>query len=157
MPYVENRTIHDADSHVMEFPEKISEYISARFKDDFAPYIRQQDPDFAKEILRLHDDPDYLAGAEDEIMLRRGKYALGAFRKEDRPRTLDALGFTSQLVFTSDALDNYGLETGENNALACEAARAHNRMMSDFCSVDKRLLATGYVPLVDSEEAPKLR
>ncbi len=156
MPYVENRTIHDADSHVMEFPDKIVEYIAAGFQDDFAPYVREQDPDVAEEILRLHDDPEYLAGAEDEIMLRRGKYALGAFRKEDRPKMLDALGFTSQLVFTSDALDNYGLETGENNALACEVARAHNRMMSDFCSVDERLLATGYVPLVDLEEAPKI-
>lgn len=82
--------------------------------------------------------------------------ALGAFRKEDRPKTLDCLGFTSQLVFTTDALDNYGLETGQNNALACEAARAHNRMMVDFCSADRRLLATGYVPLVDFDEAPRI-
>ena len=27
MAYVENRTIHDADAHVMEFQEKIVEYI----------------------------------------------------------------------------------------------------------------------------------
>ena len=32
MAYVENRTIHDADAHVMEFPEKIVEYISEKFK-----------------------------------------------------------------------------------------------------------------------------
>jgi predicted TIM-barrel fold metal-dependent hydrolase len=89
-------------------------------------------------------------------MLRRGHHALGAFRKEDRPRTLDCLGFTSQLVFTTDALDNYGLETGRTNPLAFEAARAHNRMMVDFCSVDRRLLPTGYVPLVDFEEAPRI-
>jgi len=119
MPYVENRTIHDADSHVMEFPDTIT-------------------------------------GAEEQIMLRRGHHAIGAFRKHDRPLTLDYLGFASQLVFTSDALDNYGLESGRTNALACETARAHNRMMSDFCSVDKRLLATGYVPLVDIEEAPRI-
>ena len=30
MAYVENRTIHDADSHVMEFPETIGEFMSAR-------------------------------------------------------------------------------------------------------------------------------
>jgi len=152
--YVENRTIHDADSHVMEFPDKIGEFVSNKYRDDFMPYMRSRDEAWIREMKALHDDPDYLAGAENEIMLRRGHTALGAFRKEDRPRTLDYLGFASQLVFTSDALDNYGLETGNTNTLACEAARAHNRMMVDFCSVDKRLLATGYVPLVDFDEAP---
>jgi uncharacterized protein len=156
MAYVEHRTIHDADSHVMEFPDKIVEFISKKYRDDFKPYVRSRDEAWIREVKALHDDPTYRAGAEREIMLRRGHTALGAFRKEDRPKTLDYLGFTSQLVFTTDALDNYGLETGRSNALACEAARAHNRMMVDFCSVDKRLLATGYVPLVDFEEAPRI-
>jgi predicted TIM-barrel fold metal-dependent hydrolase len=40
--------------------------------------------------------------------------------------------------------------------LALEAARAHNRMMTEFCSVDRRLLPTGYVPLIDIEAAPKI-
>ncbi len=156
MAYVENRTIHDADSHVMEFPDRIGEFVSDRFKDAFKPYMRKRDAAWIAEMKALHDDAEFLSGAETEIMLRRGHTALGAFRKEDRPKTLDYLGFTSQLVFTSDALDNYGLENGQNNALACEAARAHNRMMVDFCNVDKRLLATGYVPLVDLAEAPKI-
>ena len=156
MPYVANRTIHDADSHVMEFPEKITEFMSSGVREDFRPYIRARDERWISEMKALNEDPEYLAGAEENIMLRRGHGALGAFRKEDRPRTLDYLGFTSQLVFTTDALDNYGLETGRTNVLACEVARAHNRMMVDFCDVDARLLATGYVPLVDFEEAPRI-
>jgi predicted TIM-barrel fold metal-dependent hydrolase len=32
-------------------------------------------------------------------------------------------------------------------------ARAHNRAMVDFCAIDRRLLATGYVPLADFERA----
>ena len=40
--------------------------------------------------------------------------------------------------------------------LAVETARAHNRMMTEFCSVDRRLLATGYVPLVDRARAPEI-
>ena len=28
MAYIENRTVHDADSHVMEMPDKILEYLS---------------------------------------------------------------------------------------------------------------------------------
>jgi predicted TIM-barrel fold metal-dependent hydrolase len=140
----------------MEFPDKIGEYISEKFRTAFQPYMKARDDAWIQEMKTLHDDPGLLADAEEEIMLRKGHTALGAFRKEDRPRTLDALGFTSQLIFTTDALDNYGLESGQTNALACEAARAHNRMMVDFCSVDRRLLATGYVPLVDFEEAPRI-
>jgi len=33
------------------------------------------------------------------------------------------------------------------------AARAHNRAMADFCSADKRMIAVGFVPLVDAERA----
>ncbi|MEM9623724.1 MAG: amidohydrolase family protein, partial [Pseudomonadota bacterium] len=156
MAYVENRVVHDADAHVMEFPDKIGEFFARKHLDEFKPYMRQRDEAWIAEMRGLHDDPAYQAGAEQEVMLRRGHHALGAFRKEDRPKTLDYLGFASQLVFTTDALDNYGLETGRTNALACEAARAHNRMMVDFCGVDRRLLATGYVPLVDFDEAPRI-
>ena len=157
MAYVENRTIHDADSHVMEFPETIGEFMSKEHLDQFKPFMRSRDKDWVNQMKALQNDPEYCSAAEREIMLRRGHMALGAFRKEDRPRALDYLGFTSQLMVTTDSLDNYGLETGKTNELACEAARAHNRMMTDFCSVDKRLLATGYVPLVDFDEAPRYR
>ena len=156
MTYVKNRTIHDADSHVMEFSDTICEYVSKKYLDEFRPYTKSQDAGWVSEMRALHDDEDYLAGAEREIMLRRNHEALGAFRNDHRSKTLDYLGFASQLVFTTDALDNYGLESGKTNALACEAARAHNRMMVDFCSVDRRLLATGYVPLLDFEEVPRI-
>ena len=156
MAYVENQTIHDADSHVMEMPTTITEYMSKDTQAKFEPYIRHKDPAWIDEIVGLHDDANYMADAEAEIMTRRGHHSLGAFRNNDRVKTLDYLGFASQLVFTTDALDNYGLETGQTNSLACATARAHNRMMTDFCSIDRRLLATGYVPLVDMEEAPRI-
>ncbi len=156
MAYVENRTIHDADSHVMELPNTIGEFFAEKHLDEFKPYMRHRDETWVRETTAKHDDAEFRAGAEKAIMARRGHDALGAFRKEDRPKMLDLLGFTSQLVFTTDALDNYGLETGTTNALACEAARAHNRMMADFCDVDHRLLATGYVPLVDFDESPRI-
>ena len=40
-------------------------------------------------------------------------------------------------------------------ALCYGAADAHNRMMTDFCSADKRLLATAYVPLEDFDLAER--
>lgn len=156
MPYVEDRVIHDADSHVMEFPGHILEFVEARYLPDFkrlAKGVTIPAEPFEK-FARLHEDPQFRSEAESQLMLRKNYEAFGAFRKEDRPRTLDMLGFASQLVFTTDALSNYGLESGQTDALACAAARAHNRMMTDFCAVDPRLLATGYVPLVDIDQAP---
>jgi predicted TIM-barrel fold metal-dependent hydrolase len=158
MAYVENRTVHDADSHVMELPGTIDGYLDAKhrrlFEDKVAPSPAQTR--WAQEARDLHDDPAFRAGDEQNILLRKNYQALGSFRNEDRPRALDLLGFTSQLVFTTTALSNYGLEHSGESTLALAIARAHNRMMTDFCAVDERLLATGYVPLVDVAEAPRI-
>jgi uncharacterized protein len=151
MAYVEGQTIHDADSHVMELPGTIDAYLEPRFRDSFRAKTQEAKyvTDWAQKARDLHDDPDFRAGDEANLLLRKNYQALGAFRNHDRPKALDLLGFASQLVFTTAALGNYGLEEAGEVDLAVEAARAHNRMMSDYCSVDRRLLATGYVPLVD--------
>lgn len=155
MAYVENQTIHDADSHVMELPGTINGYLDDKHRRAFDATVRPSPAEsrWAQQARDLHDDPAFRAGDEQNILLRKNYQALGSFRNEDRPRALDLLGFTSQLVFTTTALSNYGLEHSDS-ALALAVARAHNRMMSDFCAVDKRLLATGYVPLVDIDKAP---
>ncbi|MFT7220272.1 MAG: putative TIM-barrel fold metal-dependent hydrolase [Candidatus Azotimanducaceae bacterium] len=154
MAYVENQTIHDADSHVMELPEQILNFMESKYVEAFKPHVRHKDAGWLDRIRSSHEDSDYRESAEAEILARRGHEAHGAFIKEDRPTTLDYLGFTSQLVFTTDALGNYELESGNTNDLAIAAARAHNRMMVEFCSTDRRLLPTGYVPLVDIARAP---
>lgn len=156
MAYVENRTIHDADSHVMELPNKIVDYLERGFHDDFVARVNKQlnVPEALAQTAAKHDDPEFRAGDEANLLLRKNHLALGAFRREDRPRTLDLLGFTSQLVFTTAALGNYALDDGDDVKLALAAARAHNRMNTDFCAVDRRLLATGYVPLIDFAAAP---
>lgn len=158
MPYVENRTVHDADSHVMELPTKIVEYLESRYHDDFiaAANKRIEVPELLARTAAQHDDPEFRAGDAENLMLRKNHLALGAFRRDDRPKTLDLLGFASQLVFTTAALGNYGLDSGDNVPLALAAARAHNRMNADFCAVDRRLLATGYVPLIDFDAAPEI-
>ncbi|MDZ7684020.1 MAG: hypothetical protein U5O39_02295 [Gammaproteobacteria bacterium] len=144
MAYVEGMTIHDADSHVMELPGKIIEYVEDKYRNALAEKVApKQMPDWVDKALAMQDDPDFRAGSRDNILLRKNYQALGAFRNEDRPKALDLLGFTSQLVFTTTALSNYGLEHTGDTDLAIASARAHNRMMTDFCSVDRRLLATG--------------
>lgn len=155
MPYVEGRTIHDADSHVMELPGTIIEYVDPRFRRAFveATAKKTAEAEWVAKARALHEDPDFRAGDADNLLLRKNYQALGAFRREDRPKALDLLGFASQLVFTTAALGNYGLEETPDIGLALEAARAHNRMMVDFCSVDRRLLPTAYVPLVHRKRA----
>ncbi|MFM1959721.1 MAG: hypothetical protein RL588_1238 [Pseudomonadota bacterium] len=158
MPYVEGFTVHDADAHVMELPGEIDRYVDPGLRAAFSEAIRKPNDlmGWAEKVRAQQEDPDFRAGDEDNLLLRKNYQALGAFRREDRPRTLDLLGFASQLVFTTHALGNYGLEEAGRIDLALAGARAHNRMMADFCSVDRRLLATGYVPLVDIAAAPRI-
>ena len=89
-------------------------------------------------------------------MLAKNWAALGSSARHDRPRSIDLLGFASQLMFTT-ALLNYSsvLEGGPDLDLTYAVARAHTRHMVEFCSVDRRLLPTGYVPLVDFERTAK--
>jgi uncharacterized protein len=158
MPYVEGQTIHDADSHIMELPGTINRYIDPKFRQAFVEKTGRGDesPHWSQKAQAQHEDPEFRAAAEANILLRKNYEALGAFRAEDRPSTLDYLGFASQLVFTTACLSNFGLEQKGEVELAVETARAHNRMMTEFCSVDRRLLATGYVPLIERARAPQI-
>lgn len=158
MPYVEGQTIHDADSHVMELPGTLNPYVDPKFRDRFIELAGPKAilPEWSAKIQQMQDDPDFRAGDEANLLLRKNYQALGAFRASDRPKALDHFGFASQLVFTTACLSNFGLEQMGEIDLALETARAHNRMMTDFCSVDRRLLATCYVPLVDRQRAPQI-
>ncbi|HLH27642.1 MAG TPA: amidohydrolase family protein, partial [Acidimicrobiales bacterium] len=119
------------------------------------PEEQQRDLDAAFERLRRrHGSPEWRADEAAEIMHRKNFAATGSFIPEDRPRALDLLGFSSQLVFNT--FHNRRLRDWEHSGdldLAYGAARAHNRGMSEFCSVDHRLLPTLYVPLCDFERA----
>ena len=110
-------------------------------------------PGWAEAARSKQADVAFRAGAGENLMLRKNYEALGAFSREDRSRTIDLLGFASQLVFTTFCLGNFGLDQGGDIDLCYAAASAHNRMMTDFCAVDRRLLATAYVPLVDFARA----
>jgi predicted TIM-barrel fold metal-dependent hydrolase len=158
MPFVQGQTVHDADSHIMELPGTINRYIEPRFRDAFVEKTGRKDvlPEWFAKAAEKQRDPEFRNGAEANILLRKNYEALGAFVADDRPKTLDYLGFTSQLVFTTACLSNFGLEQMGEVELALEAARAHNRMMTEFCGVDRRLLATGYVPLIDRARAPAI-
>ncbi len=105
-------------------------------------------------IAQKHASREYRASEAAEIMTRKNFAATGSFIPDDRPRALDLLGFSSQLLFNT--FHNRRLHDWEHRDdldFAYGAARAHNRGMLEFCSVDARLLPTCYVPLADFERA----
>lgn len=157
MPYVTNRIVHDADSHLMELADCLDAFIDPKFRAayDSLPKLKAwpREGHWAKKARAQHEDAEFRAGSADNILLRKNYEALGAFRREDRPEALDHLGFASQLVFTTWCLGNFGLDQAADVDLCYATAQAHNRMMAWFCAVDRRFLGTGYVPLVDFERA----
>jgi predicted TIM-barrel fold metal-dependent hydrolase len=160
MAYVEDRVVHDADSHLMELPDCLDPWFEPRLRDAFhaLPIYRHKlgKAGWTDAVVRQQEDADFRAGDAENILLRKNYQALGAFRRDDRSRAIDLLGFTSQLVFTTFCLGNFGLDQGGDIDLCYAAAQAHNRMMTDFCSSDRRLLATAYVPLVDFARAKQI-
>lgn len=174
MPY--NQTglvVHDADAHIMETPGWLREYADPGIRDRIEPLryasgneLRQSgDPDEQlrdldgafERLAGKHRSDEYRAVEEAEIMARKNFAATGSFIADDRPRALDLLGFASQLVFnTFHNRRLHDWEHGDDVELAVGAARAHNRGMVEFCDVDRRLLPTCYVPLVDLDRAPAL-
>jgi uncharacterized protein len=148
--------VHDADSHVMETPDWFVSYADPGLRTRLRPAYElnrseRQELDRHRE---LHGDPAYRAEDGEQVWLRKNWRATGSLIAEDRSRALDLLGFASQLVFnTFTNKELVRVEHGGDVDYAYGLARAHNRAMVDFCSVDRRLLAVGYVPLVDFDQA----
>lgn len=163
MPYVrDGRVIHDADAHTMEIPGFLDDYLVARFRPVVAAVgLMRRRPNLVREVAELErrreQDPDWSAQEGPQILLRKNREALGAYRRGDRSRALDHLGFASQLVFTTELLRALPTLEDQGDLEVAEAsAEAHNRYMVDFCLSDRRLLPTGYVPLADFALAKKM-
>ncbi len=171
--YNTTRLVHDADAHLMETPTWLRDHADADLRERLEPLsypsgneLRQTgDPEEQRQDLEAaferlaqrHRSAPYRESEAAEIMARKNFAATGSFLAEDRPRALDLLGFSSQLVFnTFHNRRLRDLEHAGDLQLAYGAARAHNRGMLEFCSVDPRLLPTCYVPLVDFERSVAL-
>jgi predicted TIM-barrel fold metal-dependent hydrolase len=164
------RVVHDADAHIMETPTWLIDHADAVTRAKLVPLdygggselaqtgevgeqLRDLDSTF-RRLAERHGSDQYRASELAEIMSRKNFAATGSFIPSDRPRALDLLGFSSQLVFNT--FHNRRLRDWEHGAdldLAYGAAAAHNRGMVEFCSVDARLLPTCYVPLADFERS----
>ena len=157
MTYAGDRTILDADSHVLELADFLDDFLDASERHllrrerlrGFAPIL---DDAIARAEAR-RTTPDLLARAEARLLDDKGWFALGAFDPAERSRALDLLGFEAQLVFATFASVLY---LGRDLDRLYAGSQAQNRAMADFCASDARLLAVAFVPLADPHRATKL-
>ena len=173
MAYISDRIAHDADAHIMEPPNWLRDHADPAIRElldrpGYANELAQTgDGDHGGDEERLdevferlaarHRSDEFLADEATDVMNRKNFAATGSFLAEDRPRALDYIGVASQLVFNTFHNSRlYQWEHGDDLDLAYGAARAHNRGMLEFCSVDERLLATCYVPLADFDRAAQI-
>jgi uncharacterized protein len=157
MAYVEGRLVYDADSHIHEPPGYAESYADpstrAQLADRLATFKRPP----ADDAIAKQADPEFRAKDAEEILLRKNSLAVGAVIREDRTHALDLLGFGAQLVFTTTYLDPLReFDVDAEVDLAYAMARAHNRGIVDFCSVDPRLLPVCYVPFADIDRAVEM-
>ncbi len=162
MPYITDRVVHDADAHIMETADWLVQFAPAAFKDQLMSFdgtssVATTGAQLAA-VLSKQKDPEFLARAEAEIMLPKDWSAPGALFKEDRPKAIDFIGVRSQLIFNT-FMSGFlaGLEKQSTDLdLIYGVAETHNRAMQDFCSVDRRLLSTAYIPLANFERSEKI-
>lgn len=160
MAYATGRTYHDADAHIMELPDFLRDHTERALRERMPRLgisaigeAAGSTVDWVAKTCPLHNDPAYREN-EAELLLRKNYYAVGAFERDHRPQALDQLGFASQLIFTTwSAASLVAAEHGDDVEFAYAMADAHNRGAVEFCSVDPRLLAVGYVALMDIERA----
>lgn len=164
MPYAPNtRAFYDADSHIMELPNFLKDYADPALRDDIYEVSYSASLVTDEEVAEIMGNggkhsaahvADQVALGDALIAKSKEIQALGAFNATDRITALDMLGFKKQLVFaTHSVVQPFHPSSKTQPNLRYGAARAHNRHMADFCSVDDRLMGVGVVPLDTPELA----
>ena len=157
MTYLGERVAHDADAHIMEPPDWLRTYADPGWRSRMPLMWNELVDDHGQsEVDRCtlrHHDADYRAEDAAQIMLRKNYAATGSFLAHDRPSAVDLIGVQSQLMFNTFASGLLTATEAKDPVLAEAMARAHNRGITEFCSVDHRLLPVCYVPLATFQGA----
>jgi uncharacterized protein len=152
MPYAENRTYCDADSHIMETVDWVSQHadpeIRARLPAMSLVKSATKTFDFINEaVAKQRTRAERGEAPTDVVRGTKGWDAYGAFDPKERKGALDDLGFARQLVFSTFSGGQY-LHHADMD-VRYGGIRAHNRAMTAFCKDDARLIAVGQLSLID--------
>jgi predicted TIM-barrel fold metal-dependent hydrolase len=163
MTYAGDRILYDADTHIMELPDFLRKFADPDIRDllPLVSYGRSIVTDEEVEVIMSngaqHSDEhkESLIALGDRMITEvKEIQALGSFDKHDRVIANDMLGFMKQLVFATHSLHMpFSPSNKIPDNLRYGGARAHNRHMIDFCSVDDRLMGVAAIPLENPELA----
>ena len=158
MTYAHRPSVNDADSHLMEGLDWLRDHADSKTKallPDLTSALSKGGAGAAKAIeageARISDAAGTAALEPDVISSAKGWLALGAMDRAERSRALDLLGFSSQLVFSTFSLALFAF--ADDLDVVYGGTSAHNRMMTEFCGDDPRLVAVGFLPLQDPERS----
>jgi predicted TIM-barrel fold metal-dependent hydrolase len=157
MTYAGERTILDADSHVMEFPGFLDDFIEPAQRDRLSRGgLRGRTAMIDDAVAKARERsiyPERAAQARERLLLDKGWHAMGAFDPVERSSVLDLLGFDGQLVFATFAPTMF---LGPDLDRLYAGSAAQNKAVARFCAADSRLLPVAFVPLVDPARAATL-
>jgi uncharacterized protein len=157
MTYAGQRTILDADSHVMELPGFLDDFLEpaqrGRLNRDGLRRRTKMIDDAVAEARARSVYPERAARARERLLLDKGWHAMGAFDPLERSSVLDLLGFDGQLVFATFAPAMF---LGSDVDRLYAGSAAQNKAVARFCAADARLLPVAFVPLADPARAAML-
>lgn len=163
MTYAGDRVLFDADTHIMELPDFLRKYADPDIRDllPLVDYGRSLVTDEEVAVIvengsqHSEEHKQKLIGLGDKMIQEiKEIQALGAFDKHDRVIANDMLGFQKQVVFATHSLHMpFSPSSKIEDRLRYGGARAHNRHMADFCSIDDRLMGVAAIPLENPELA----
>ncbi|MDA1074156.1 MAG: amidohydrolase family protein [Proteobacteria bacterium] len=161
MTYAQHRTLYDADSHIMELPNFLSDHVDPGMRERLPAIDFGANSNLQRNLKTFvdqgcaHTDDDIakmLAMGDEVLRGPKGYDATGAFNGSERSKVLDLLGFKKQLVFASVS-EALVFSQKLDMDVRYAAARAHNRAMKDFCTADARLMGVAAVSLDDPDLA----
>ena len=161
MTHKENRIIHDADAHFIEYDGWLEKYATDFVKENLLPGLIPLDMpllaplmDAAKKRV-AGGNPELTAELKANLFGHKAKLkqwpAFGAFDSAERSESLDILGLSSQLIFPTLGASRFARHN--NPDVAYGGCDALNRGMVDFCKDDKRMLPVGFMVLSDPKRA----
>lgn len=155
MTYAQHRRIIDADSHVIELDDFLTNAATHEHIDKIQPMSAQTELptnqaglDRGRDLFQKRQaNPETMAKFEAALLDNRksGWNRIGAFDPRERSHALDLFGFEIQWVLPTFAFHQVA-HVGTHDLLEA-GAYTLNKAMGEFCSHDPRLKAIGYVPL----------